>query len=395
MDAEEMVAMLEQKTEAPKIRQAQRGELTLRERYRRAINFRKVDRMPNFEFGYWAETLNNWHREGLPAEVKDEKSAYEYFGIENWKTAPINVMGMKPAFEHEVLEEDEKYLTYRDSSGYIARINKTGDKSIPQYIDFPIKDRATWEAFKFRLQPGADRVPENWAELVAAYNQRDYPLCVPIGSMIGTPRNWIGFENIAMMIYDDPELLEEIVETLCCLVTDTLARILPDVEFDFAAGWEDICFNSGPIVGVNFMREVVMPRYKRITDLLNRHGCHVAFTDCDGNISAVVDSFLGGGINCMFPVEVHGGSDPVALRAKYPDLRMQGGFDKMKLLAGKKAILAELKRLLPVVNEGGFIPGVDHRVQADVSLENYKYYLKMKRELFETGGMPQYDETKI
>ncbi|HQK95802.1 MAG TPA: hypothetical protein PLD23_20050 [Armatimonadota bacterium] len=44
-----------------------------------------------------------------------------------------------------------------------------------------------------------------------------------------------------------------------------------------------------------------------------------------------------------------------------------------------------MERLLPVVEEGGFIPHVDHRVPADVPLANYKYYLKLKREMFRAG----------
>jgi hypothetical protein len=140
---------------------------------------------------------------------------------------------------------------------------------------------------------------------------------------------------------------------------------------------------------------VVTPRYRRITNLLKKHGCHVAWTDTDGNILKIVDCFLDGGINCMFPVEVHAGSDPVVMREKWPDILLQGGVDKIKLAKGKKEVLAEMKRLLPLVKHGGFLPGVDHRVPADVSLENYKYYMKLKREMFGAGGTPQYDESKV
>jgi uroporphyrinogen decarboxylase len=62
----------------------------------------------------------------------------------------------------------------------------------------------------------------------------------------------------------------------------------------------------------------------------------------------------------------------------------------MKLTASKEAIDRELERLRPCVEQGGFIPGVDHRVQADVPLDNYKHYLDRKRELFNVGGEPNY-----
>jgi hypothetical protein len=368
---------------------------TLRERWRKAMFFEGVDRIPNFEFGYWAETLPTWHEQGLPPEVSDEASAYRYFGIENWGSAWIGNMDLDPPFEAKVLEETDEYVIYRDGSGCVSQSTKEGIQSIPRFVNFYLKDRKTWEEYKERLQPSPGRIPENWKEQVESFKNRDYPLAVGIGSMIGVPRNWIGFERICLMIYDDPELLEEIVETLCALVCNLLEQVLPDVDFDFGAGWEDICFNSGPIVGYDFMRNVVTPRYGRITDLLKKHGCEVAFTDCDGNIVPIIDCFLDGGINCMFPVEVNAGSDPVLIRGRWPGIRLQGGVDKMALMGDFDAIRTELERLKPIVEEGGFLPGVDHRVPANVLLANYKYYLKLKRDIFGAGGTPEYDESKV
>jgi uroporphyrinogen decarboxylase len=371
--------------------------MTLRQRYRAAMFYRRYDRLPNFEFGYWAETLPAWHQQGLPESVTNEKTAYEFFGIENWGGGGGNV-GMFPGFEEEVIEETDEYLTTRDNMGATKQINKVGHKSIPHYIDFGLKTREDWERdYKWRFDPDRPgRVPEDWPARAAELRDRDFPLAVGVGSLIGRPRNWIGFENIALMVYDDPELLEEIVETQCALVCSVLERILPWVEFDLGAGWEDICFNSGPIVGEAFMRDVVGPRYRRIAELLNLHGVEIIWTDCDGNLAPISDVFVENGYNCFFPCEVNGGTDPVALREKHGKAaRFQGGFCKMKFLEGPRAVDEELQRLLPVVEEGGFIPGVDHRVQADAPLATYMYYLKRKRELFRAGGTPQYDEAKV
>lgn len=371
--------------------------LTLRERFRRTMQYQKVDRIPFFEFGYWDATLTEWHKQGLPPEVDNEWRAYEYFGIENWHTAPIHT-GLLPSFPEEVLRADDERIVARDGARCTYEVNTKGHRSIPHYIDFGLKTREDWVEWIDRLDPTTPgRYPDNWDELAARYNKRDYPLAVPIGSLIGIPRNWIGFENIAMMCYDDPGLLEEIIEKLCALVCGVLERALRDVEFDFGAGWEDICFNSGPIISPRFFDAWIVPRYKRITDLLHKHGCHVAWTDCDGNIVPIIPHFLRGGINCMFPVEVGGGSDPVAMREQFgTELLMVGGVDKHKLAEGPAAIEAELMRLLPVVEEGGFIPTVDHRVPADVSLANYKHYLKVKRALFGCGKKrPQYDEALV
>lgn len=366
------------------------ARMTLRERFQRAMHYQRVDKLPNFEFGYWEETLRRWRGEGLPEWVVDEASAYDYFGIESWVVAPINSY-IKPICAEEVLEETAERVITRDVLGIVSEINKKGDKSIPHYLEYPIRDRETWQPYKESLLDLSGRYPKDWAKLVKSYRRRDYPLGAPIGSLIGIARNLIGFEGIAMMTCTDPELLEEIVETFCQSIIGTIEPALREVQFDFAAGWEDICFNSGPIVGAQFFRDVVAPRFKRITELLRLHGVDIVQTDCDGNLSTIMPSFIEGGVNTMFPIEVHGGTDPMALRRQYGrGLRLWGGVDKMIFLKDKAAVDAELTRLRPVVEEGGFIPTVDHRVQADASLELYKHYLDRKREWFNAGGEPKY-----
>lgn len=397
MDAEEIQALVEKGVDVNAIsRVTTSGEMTLKERWRRTMFYQNVEKRPNMEFGYWNETLGEWHKQGLPTTITDEAQAYEFFGIENWEMVWANT-GLIPGFPHEIIKEDDEYQVYRNSERTLCQINVKGHKSIPHFIEFGLKDRKDWELFKPMLDPNDPRrFPENWAELVQAYNATNKPLGVNIGSMIGIPRNWIGFENIALMTYDDPGLLEDIIETLCQLTCGVLEKVLPDVSVDFGAGWEDICFNSGPIVSPDFMREIVLPRYKRITDLLKKHGVCITWTDCDGNLNPIADILMDGGINCMFPVEVNGGTDPVALRERFgTDMRFQGGFCKMKFLETPEAIDEELLRIKPVVDEGGFVPGVDHRVQADAPLDHYMYYMKRKRELFNVGGTPQYDESKV
>lgn len=61
---------------------------------------------------------------------------------------------------------------------------------------------------------------------------------------------------------------------------------------------------------------------------------------------------------------------------------MMGGFDKHILARGKAEIEAEVLRLTPLVEEGGYIPFCDHRVPPDVPLENYLFYLEYARHIW-------------
>jgi uroporphyrinogen decarboxylase len=60
--------------------------------------------------------------------------------------------------------------------------------------------------------------------------------------------------------------------------------------------------------------------------------------------------------------------DAVNIRKKYGrDLAFSGDVDKRELAKDKKAI-----------EQGGYIPTVDHTVPPDVSCDNFMYYMEIK-----------------
>ena len=201
--------------------------------------------------------------------------------------------------------------------------------------------------------------------------------------MIGKIRDMLTMEGLAYACVDYPEMVEDMVETCCQLVEHFLDQVLPHIKFDYASGWEDICCNNGPLVTLDFFREVVTPRYKRIHKKLQAAGIDIWYTDCDGDVRPILPYLLEGGINCLFPFEVNGCAHPGELLDAYPgQLRIMGGVDKMKMIAGKEATKAYLESLVPYVEKGGFIPFCDHRCPPDVAEETYLYYLDLKKELF-------------
>ena len=359
------------------------GGYTHRERYLRTMHFQSVDRVPNREFGYWGETLARWHDEGLPREVDSNEKADVFFGFDPAGGVPID-LGLRPGFEHVLLEENERYQIVRDGGGVKCMIYKDGSSSIPHYLEFPIRNREDWADFKRRLDPhDPARYAHDWEAVRKSLEGHDIPVGIGIGSLFGWIRNWMGFEGVSFACYDDPGLIEEIMEHLTVFITTLLAHSLQYAEVDFASGWEDMAFNHGPIISPAMFKEWMVPRYRRITDLLKKHGVDVVVVDCDGNINVLVEHWLEGGVNCMFPLEINSGSDPVALRERFGErVLLAGGVDKIQLSKGRKEIERELERIRRTVESGGHIPHVDHRVPPDVSYDNYLYYLKVKKHLF-------------
>jgi uroporphyrinogen decarboxylase len=185
------------------------------------------------------------------------------------------------------------------------------------------------------------------------------------------------------MFYDDPGLIEDMMEQMLYLETEVIKRTLKDIKVQQATFWEDMCYKAGPLISPAMVRKFMLPRYKKITDLLQSYGVDVIYLDCDGNVEQLLPLWLEVGINLIWPFEVAAGNDVVALRKQYGrDLIIAGAIDKRALIKGKEAIREEVMSKVPFLLEtGGYFPSVDHAVPPDVTFENYCYYINLMREV--------------
>ncbi len=103
--------------------------------------------------------------------------------------------------------------------------------------------------------------------------------------------------------------------------------------------------------------------------------------DTDGDMNLLIPLFVDAGVNWLWPFEVQSGMDVVKVREEYPDeFMIWGGMDKRALALDKDAIRREVERVLPpMLEKGGYIPGIDHNVPPDVPLENFQFYLELVR----------------
>lgn len=360
-----------------------KGAMTDRERFNNQMHYKPVDRCFNMEFGYWQENYSVWT---LFSEngITNEAEANAFFNFDRIQ----NVSGklwMNPGFEEKVVGETETSCILINGDGLTAEVPKDGHDTIPHYISPSIVTPEDWKRCKeerFRLDDPARKVDVE--ALKKRYpDDRTFPLGVDCGSMIGKIRDMLTFEGLAYACYDYPDMVEDMVETCCLLTEHYLDQVLPHITFDYACGWEDICFKNGPIVTVDFFRNVVMPRYKRISKKLREHGIDLWYIDCDGDVRPLLPYFLEGGVNCLFPFEVNGCAHPGELLREYGgELRIMGGFDKLQLGGGREAIKTYMESLVPWVERCGFIPFCDHRCPPNVKQEDYLYYLDLKEQMF-------------
>jgi hypothetical protein len=357
--------------------------MTTRERILSTFTGRKPDRLPNVEFGYWEETLTLWHDQGLPAHVGSDAAVEEYLNLDGltiFSEVPVR-NGLFPSFERKVLSDEGDRMIIQDEEGNLCEI-RPGHSTMPHYIEFGLRSREDWERLKReRLDPQAEGRIGDLSGTMSRVRDTGRPVFFHAGSLYGWLRNWMGVEGLSYALMTERPWVEEMMDHLTELTLTLIARTLPGLQVDLAWWWEDMCYNKGPLMSPRMFREMLVPRYRQITQALHTHGVDINILDCDGRINELVPGWLEGGITCMFPLEA-AHTNAFTLREEYGDrILLLGGVDKLALIAGKESIDREIERLLPLVESGRYVPCVDHRVPADVSYEHYLYYLVKKEAL--------------
>jgi len=361
------------------------------------MEFEPVDRLPNHELALWGQTVERWIGEGMPPHdvYLNWFEGEPYFGIDRRGFAHLNG-SMLPPFEYEVIEETERYIVARHGNGVVTKALKEGTvrgtrMSMDQYLSFPVTDRKSFRELKSRYDPShLVRYPQWWDERVRIWRSRDYPLCLMGNGTFGLYsqlRSWVGTESISYLFYDDPALVEEMLEFNTSFFLSMAERALSEVEFDYFNFFEDFAGKGGPLISPQLFRKFLLPHYRRITDRLRRAGIKHFWLDSDGDPRALIPLMIEGGITCLWPLERASGMDPTRLRAVYgKDLALSGGIDKLELAKDKEAIKKELYATIPpMLESGGYIPHLDHAFSPEISYENFLYYQELKCKLI-TGA---------
>ena len=357
------------------------------ERFQACMEYRPVDHVPFWTWGAWPETIERWKREGYnperdkPASLCDERL---WFG--GWFTP-------NPPFERKVVEENAESITYINHEGILIRERKDQPwSSMPQFLKFPVETRAEFRAFwKERMQPDlTQRIGPDWQQKLRDWRARPLPLIIISdrwGGFFGPLRNLVGVEGLCKLFYDDPALVEEMMDANADHIIAIMTQVLDVIPIDAFGFWEDMAYNHAPLISPDMVRQYMVPRYRRVAEFLRGRGVKYIGLDSDGQMDCLIPAWMDAGLNFLYPFEVQAGMDVLAVRRKYGrELRIWGGYDKRALAHGPAAIDAELERIRPLMAEGGFIPHTDHSCPPDISYANYCYYLARLAAVCHGGG---------
>ena len=373
--------------------------MTPRERFLETLLFGKPDRIPFRPGGPRESTRAAWHAQGLPEDrdymdvvhgLVDARRADKGLPPGDYHpkqpvTGPGVSFQMIPTFEEKVLEHKDGHYIVRDWMGAVTEISDRYDytyiRSAKDFVTrkwhkFPVENHDDWENMKWRFDPkDPRRFPEDFDERCAQLRERDYPLTVHFNGPFWQLREFCGMEGLCTMMLEQPDLVHDMARFWTEFCSATMAPILERVTPDMLHFSEDMCFKEHPMIGPDMTREFCAPGYRRWFDEAKAVGTPLCSIDSDGRVDELVPVYIECGVNCVDPMEVAAGNDINQFRERFgKKLAFQGGIDKRAIAAGGPVLQAELERIRPVVQDGGYIPACDHGVPPDISWANFQDY---------------------
>ena len=333
--------------------------MTARERFGAILEFKPFDRLPIYEWApWWDKTIERWHSEGLEVNLKLEEEEYSkkiqsHLGLDvcfcnNWipSTAP-------------------------------------GCPEPPSHGAPMIHDMADYERIKPLLYK--DWIGPFWDDWSVRHGRNEIVTQLAMEGFFWFPRRLIGIENHLYAFCDQPELIHRINCDLCDYQISRIKAVCEHCTPDMMSFAEDMSYNHGPMLSKNTFDEFLKPYYLRVIAELDKRDI-LPMVDSDGDVSELSYWLEEVGVRGIYPLERQAGCDIARLRQEHPRMVFLGHYDKMCMSKGEEAMRTEFERLLPTAAKGGFIISVDHQTPPEVSLENYRTYVRLFNEYAVRAG---------
>ncbi len=350
------------------------AKLTSHERFRRMYEHRDADRVPVHD-SPWHTTIERWRREGMPEDV---------FWVDYFDLDLIASVGgdNSPRYEEKTLEETDEYRIFTTKWGATMKDFKHSI-SVPDHIDYTIKDADAWAAAKKRITPTRDRV--DWDHL-----KTEYPALRERGAWT-EGRVWFGFdvshartvgtERLLIALATDPDWVVDMWNHQLDVSLALLEMIWQaGYTFDCLSWPDDMGYKGHQFFSLSMYRELLKPIHKRAIDWAHAKGVKTRLHSC-GNINPFVPELIEIGLDALNPIEVKAGMDPLQLKRDFGEkLVLHGGINAVNW-DKPEAIEAEIRERVPKLKlNGGYVFASDHSIPDSVSLEGFRRIISLVKE---------------
>ncbi|MBD3182714.1 hypothetical protein GF312_10500 [Candidatus Poribacteria bacterium] len=233
----------------------------------------------------------------------------------------------------------------------------------------------SWEDFEKYPWPSLDEV-DMWAMDFVSSNLPDGMgiLACPTQGVFETGMNSLfGYENLAFLLYDDPELVKAVFDRVGELIYSYYQNI---IGMDNLAGFfqgEDMGFRTSTLIAPEYLRKFVFPWHKKIAKLAHENDLIYILHAC-GNLESIMEDLIEDvGIDAKHSFE--DAIMPVTeFKRIYGDrVGIMGGVDVDNLCRmEEKDLRAYVKNIIDECNKGGgYALGTGNSVTNYVPLKNF------------------------
>jgi len=352
--------------------------MTSKERITNILKHQPVDRIGLYEH-FWGDTYNTYVKQGRVKEGEPIDSSLDI--SESWAFNLVADLD----FEGRIVSENEDTYTMLDGNGATLKRHKFHDTT-PEHIDFTVKGREEWEAYKPLLTNVDERRINFEAYRKAkadAHNDGKYFVWSGI-NVFECMHPLCGHENMLVGMALDPEWVLDMADTYASL-TLALQEILFAREGAPDGIWyyEDMGFKERPFMSPAMYRELIQGAHKKTIGYAHSLNLPVIMHSC-GFVEPLLPYMVEAGIDCLQVIEVKAGMDLLRIYKNFGDkIALMGGIDVRCLYTNNREIIdRELESKIPIVKKGyGYVLHSDHSIPNTVEYDTLKYFFEKGLEL--------------
>jgi hypothetical protein len=313
-----------------------------RQRFLRTMDSESTDRASLFKEGIREGVLEMWREQGL----ETGKSLSDLFTYDKREEMALN------------LDAELDYVKLASSSNGLETIQKNLNPDDKQ------------------------RLPKKFYENIKSWAQRSHPLMLEVHEGFFLTMGvgaWRSFSKFIYLLMDQPDFVRKVMQIHGEAAAKLTEKVLKEVDIDAVIFSEPIGGNHGALISLDMYREFVASSYIPIVDVLKRYGVKNIIVRTYANTLTILPALFEIGVNCLWACECNPTAmDYQRIRSDFgKEIRLIGGIDLDILRGNKDKIQFELEStILPLLEQGGYIPLADGRVREDISFESYAYYRK-------------------
>jgi hypothetical protein len=322
--------------------------MTEKQRFLATLEGGQPDRIPVFDLEPHDSTLERWWRQGLPRRT----TVAEHFGLETHESVGLEIRS-SPFYRGapDLLESLDAFERHYD-------------------LDDP------------------DRLPADVEARCARWHREGRVVYVNASGggllqMLGV-HDWESLVAACDALVNRTAYVEELLERTTDFHCECLERLLTRVEVDYASLYEPIASNAGPLISPEMFDRYSMPGYRRVLDLLQRHGVGLrVFCTTGGDLGPLLPMLVEAGVNCLWISNIMTENMEYRnLRREYgADIALIGGIDSRPLCRSEDDVRRAVEETVtPLLADGRYLPCLDDRPRDTTPLAMYRFYREVLTE---------------